>query len=29
MVTHNLELTKHCDRVVKLKDGRLDSVEVN
>ena len=29
MVTHNLELTKYCDRVVKLKDGRLDRVEVN
>jgi putative ABC transport system ATP-binding protein len=29
MVTHNLELTKYCDRVVKLKDGRLDSVEAN
>jgi len=29
MVTHNLELTKYCDRVVKLKDGRLDRMEVN
>ena len=28
MVTHNLELTKFCDRIVKLKDGWLDSVEV-
>jgi putative ABC transport system ATP-binding protein len=29
MVTHNLELTKYCDRVVNLKDGRLDRVELN
>jgi len=28
MVTHNVELTKFCDRVIRLKDGRLDSVEV-
>jgi len=28
MVTHNVELTRFCDRVIRLKDGRLDSVEV-
>jgi len=26
MVTHNIELTKHCDRVAKLRDGRVESV---
>lgn len=28
MVTHNVELTRFCDRVIRLKDGRLDRVEV-
>jgi len=28
MVTHNLELTKSCDRIIKLKDGRVVEVEV-
>ncbi len=28
MVTHNLELAKLCDRIVELKDGRLEKVEV-
>jgi len=28
MVTHNTELTQFCDRVIKLKDGRLEDVEV-
>jgi len=27
MVTHNLELTKVCDRMVKLKDGKIVGVE--
>jgi ABC-type lipoprotein export system ATPase subunit len=28
MVTHNRDLTQFCDRVIKLKDGRLDGIEV-
>jgi len=28
MVTHNLELTKVCDRIVKLGDGRIVEMEV-
>jgi len=28
MVTHNLELTKFCDRVVTLRDGQIVGVEV-
>ncbi|RLI24706.1 hypothetical protein DRO58_07095, partial [Candidatus Bathyarchaeota archaeon] len=26
MVSHNLELTKYCDKIVKLKDGRIVEV---
>lgn len=25
-VTHNMELTKNCDRVITVKDGRIDSL---
>jgi len=28
MVTHNLELIKYCDRVVNLKEGKVESEEV-
>ena len=28
MVTHNLELMKYCDRVVNLREGRIESEEV-
>jgi putative ABC transport system ATP-binding protein len=28
MVTHNLDLTKHCDRVIHIKDGKLEKNEV-
>lgn len=28
MVTHNLELIRFCDRVIKLRDGRIVDVEV-
>ncbi len=24
IVTHNLDITRHCDRVIHIKDGRLD-----
>jgi len=27
MVTHNVELTRFCDRVAKLRDGRIESIE--
>jgi len=27
MVTHNLELTKFCDRIIRLRDGRIVEVE--
>jgi len=27
MVTHNLELTKFCDRIIKLRNGRVSGVE--
>ena len=26
MVSHNLELTRYCDKVVKLRDGKVDEV---
>ena len=29
MVTHDLEIIKHCDRIIRLKDGKLDKVEVH
>ncbi len=28
MVTHNLDLTKNCDRVIHIKDGRIEKDEV-
>ena len=28
MVTHNADITKHCDRVIHIKDGRLEKIEV-
>jgi putative ABC transport system ATP-binding protein len=27
MVTHNIELMKYCDRIIKLRDGKLESME--
>ena len=27
MVTHNLELTRACDRIIKIRDGRIIGVE--
>jgi putative ABC transport system ATP-binding protein len=27
MVTHNLALTKHCDRVIHIKDGKIEREE--
>ena len=29
MVTHNEELTRYCDRIVYIKDGRIDSIQEN
>jgi putative ABC transport system ATP-binding protein len=29
MVTHNEELTRYCDRIVYIKDGRIDSIREN
>lgn len=29
MVTHNEELTRYCDRIVYIRDGRIDSIEEN
>lgn len=28
MVTHNTDITKYCDRVIHIKDGRLEKIEV-
>ncbi len=28
MVTHNVDLTRHCDRVIHIKDGELEKDEV-
>jgi putative ABC transport system ATP-binding protein len=28
MVTHNLEMTSYCDKVIHLKDGRINMIEV-
>jgi len=27
MATHNLEITKYCNRIIRLKDGRIESEE--
>ena len=29
MVTHNIEIAKMADRVIRLKDGRISSIRVN
>ncbi len=29
MVTHNLEITRNCDKVIHLKDGRIERQEVH
>lgn len=29
MTTHNLELTKACNRVIKLRDGVITEIEEN
>ncbi len=29
MVTHNLELTRACDRIIRIRDGRIIGVESN
>ena len=28
MVTHNLDITDYCDRIIHIKDGRLEKIEV-
>jgi len=28
MVTHNLDITKYCDRIIHIKDGKLEKIEV-
>ncbi len=27
MVTHNIDTTRHCDRVIHIKDGRIESIK--
>lgn len=29
MVTHNEELTRYCDRIIYIKDGKIDSITLN
>jgi putative ABC transport system ATP-binding protein len=29
MVTHNLDIVKHCDRVIHIRDGRIEREVVN
>jgi len=28
MVTHNVDITRYCNRVIHIKDGRLEKIEV-
>ncbi len=28
MVTHNLDITQYCDRIIHIKDGKLEKIEV-
>jgi putative ABC transport system ATP-binding protein len=28
MVTHNFDITKHCDKIIHIKDGKLEKIEV-
>jgi putative ABC transport system ATP-binding protein len=28
MITHNLDITKYCDRIIHLKDGRIEKEEL-
>ncbi len=28
MVTHNLDITKHCDKIIHIRDGRMERQEV-
>jgi putative ABC transport system ATP-binding protein len=28
MVTHNLDITEYCDRIIHIKDGKLEKIEV-
>jgi len=29
MVTHNMEITRHCDRVIHIKDGKVEKIVMN